>query len=76
MLHHVQFVMPTCENIGRSRPAWAKRVDMSYSTPQEWEALAPIRASTGRLLWGLYRMVRPKNRRKDGNTEEPKNQHP
>jgi four helix bundle protein len=51
--------------------------DMGYSSPQEWGALDPIRARTGRLLWGLYRKVRPKREtegRKDGRTEGPAHQ--
>ena len=47
--------------------------DMGYATPEEWAAVESIRACTGKLLWGLYRKVRPKGdgkpeSRKDGNT--------
>jgi four helix bundle protein len=38
--------------------------DMDYVSPQVWQCIEPIRACTGKLLWGLYRSVRME-RRKD-----------
>ena len=34
--------------------------DLGYSTDQECVAIEPLRARTGRLLWGLYWRVRPR----------------
>jgi four helix bundle protein len=35
-------------------------LDLEYMTIEQWTALEATRAETGKLLWGLYRRVRPK----------------
>jgi len=33
--------------------------DLGYMAPREHDALDPLRAHTAKLLWGLYRKMRP-----------------
>jgi len=33
--------------------------DLGYVAPSEYEALDPLRERTAKLLWGLYRKMRP-----------------
>jgi four helix bundle protein len=35
-------------------------LDLEYMTIEQWTALEATRAETGKLLWGLYRRLRPK----------------
>lgn len=34
-------------------------LDLGFMTMDDWQAVETVRCETGRLLWGLYRRIRP-----------------